>query len=116
MKNNIIIFIVVLLISACTSKDELPDHILDKEQMVNIIAEVELTQAIYKLKFVKDDSLSYYELIDATFSKNKTTQEQFNESIIYYAKYPKKMEEIYNSAIIRLSKEQAKLQYKKKNS
>jgi hypothetical protein len=99
---------------ACSTKEEVPQGVLGEEKLVDLIVDVELNQALYKLKFANKDSIDYNQMVEQTFSQHKTTKEQFNTSIAYYAKFPKTMRKIYNLSIVKLSQEQAKNQRKVK--
>ena len=99
-----------LVFVSCEHKNNLPKGVLDENQMVNIIVEVELKQAMYKLKFANKDSISYNQLITQTFKQQKTTKEQFNNSLAYYAEHPVLLKEFYDKALIVLTERQAENQ------
>ena len=108
MKKLTYIFVFfITLLQACTSKSELPEGILNEEQMINVIVDLEINQAMYKLKFANKDSVDFNQLVDYSFAQQNTTKEQFNNSLAYYGKYPKQMEAFYEKAIVILSKKQA---------
>jgi len=110
MKPTVFIIIIYTCLIACVSKPEEPEGLYNKEEMVNIIVQLEVNQAIYKLKFTTNDSLDFDKLTQHTFENLNATKENFNASLAYYASTPKILEEIYNQAIVNLAQKQAELQ------
>ena len=106
MKINSYFILFIISLMACSTVEETHKDLLEIDEMVDIVVEVELNQAIYKLKFANKDSLDYNQLVKNTFNQFNTTQEKFNSSLAYYSSHPKKMEDIYNQAIIRLTQKQ----------
>ncbi len=93
---------------SCSEGDnEVPDYLIEREKMVEVISEIELTQALVKLKFTSKDTINSQELYNQVYQKFDISEEQFNKSLAYYAKKPKATEGIYIEAIERLSVEQA---------
>ena len=113
MKHLYISILSVVILASCSNKETLPEEVLNKEEMVALIVDLEINQAIYKVKFANGDSINYQDLMSHTFQKLNTSSEQFNTSLAYYAKHPKDMEEIYSKAITKLTQDQAKIQRKK---
>ena len=110
-KKNIYTFIfLTIMLIACSSQEERPNDVLSEKQMAEVIVAIETTQALYKLKFANKDTVNYTGLIDQTLKPLNTSKKQFNTSLVYYGKFPKKVESFYNEAIIRLTEKQAKLQ------
>lgn len=101
----------VVIISSCNNKEELPKDILPQEDLINVIAEVEMAQALIKLKFNTTDTIINQKAIfEDVFIEMNTTEEQFNKSLNYYSQQPKILLEIYEKVIIKLSKQQAENQ------
>ena len=113
MNNFILTISLLVTLAACSESKLPPSEVLSKEQMIPLIVDIEVSQAIYKLKFANKDSINYHHLMDDVFNAQNTSQEQFNSSLAYYAKHPKEMEEIYNQAIVQLTQKQAKVQSKR---
>jgi hypothetical protein len=100
-----------VIISSCNNKEELPKDILSQEDLINVIAEMEMTQALIKLKFnTKDTIINQKAIFEDVFIEMNTTEEQFNKSLNYYSQQPKILLEIYEEVIIKLSKQQAENQ------
>jgi len=102
---RIFIPILLLFVSCETKKEEV--H-LPKTTMAVIIAEMELSQAIYKLKQA-NYQLDVISLIDDIYKRNKTTKEEFNRSMRFYSQSPKDIDEIYNEVIAILVRKQIEI-------
>lgn len=101
----------MLILSSCSNKEELPKDVLPQEDLVNIIVEVEMAQALLKLKFNTTDTIiNQKEIFDDVFNKMNTTKEQFNASLNYYCQTPKELEVVYERVIVKLSEKQAENQ------
>ncbi|MCI5057160.1 MAG: DUF4296 domain-containing protein [Flavobacteriales bacterium] len=99
----------LLYFAGCGKKSDpvenaVPTSLIQEREMVNIIADMQLIEAIYRKNQFEDyDSLkikSYYARI---FIKYNVDQEQFDKSLDYYQKSPRKMERIYTQVIDKLS-------------
>ncbi len=104
-----------VLISCASPEKEIPKDVIPKEKMVGLITEVELTQALIKLKSANKDTIeSKSEMFEGIhtnfeelFKEFSTTEEQFNNSLTYYGQKPETLENIYLRVINNLSKKQA---------
>lgn len=110
-------FLCLFLLSfySCKQKTQIPPNILDEDKMVELITQLEITQAYFKIKSIGEDSLlfanNYQEqLFDTIFSQHNISYEEFNSSLMYYSSEPKKIEEIYSKVLISLSEQQASFQ------
>lgn len=109
---NIFLLALVIIFAAvgCKHKTKpIPSGIIDKETMVNIIVDVNLSEAIFRLKqpsYPQDSNYvrAYYDVI---FNKYKISKEQFNSSLKYYTKHPEKFGEIYDETLNRLTRMQS---------
>jgi len=97
-----------IFLSCGSKKQDVPNNIIPADKMVDVITDIELTQALIKLKFTNTDSLiNQSQLFDEVYKKYNTTEEQFNNSIAYYTQQPMKMDSLYSKVITKLSEEQA---------
>ena len=111
MNNLLSTFFILILLCSCSSQEEtFPEHLIKKEQMVDIIAEIELTQAFIKLKTAHTDSINQEVLYQNVFERFSVTKKKFNESLTYYASDPEQLEFIYDQVIIKLSEDEAEYQ------
>ena len=111
MKNLIryITFLIstVIFISCGNDQIEAPKDIITEDKMVEVITEIELTQALIKVKFANQDTVNQQQLFDEVYKDFNISEEEFNNSLTYYCQEPKLLEEIYIKVINNLSKRQA---------
>lgn len=111
----VLLFIVFALgTSSCNWKDnksaDLPKGILQKERLINILADIQITEAYLddlRKNTVKttDTSLLYYEKV---FKKYGCSPEEFEKSLLYYKQDLEEMSQIYADVITRLNELSAK--------
>ena len=98
---------------SCSSEEEsFPENLIKEELFINIVSEIELTEAYIKLKTAHIDSVDQEILYQNIFEKYAVTKENFNESLVYYSSKPEQLEHIYDQVIVKLSKEEATYQKK----
>jgi hypothetical protein len=102
----------LLSIYSCKQKTQIPSNLLDEDKMVEIITQLEITQAYFKIKSVSPDSISstnHYQKqqFDSIFKQHNISYEAFNNSLMYYASEPNKIMEIYSQVVVSLSEQQA---------
>jgi hypothetical protein len=109
--------LVVILISICTftacKKPEvkIPEGVLKKEQMVPILADVHIAQAVAVMNSASDTTrYSLPKLMKYILDIHHTSQAQYDSSIAFYTKHPEIMSQIYDSVITELSKKQGEVQ------
>ena len=99
------------MLLSCSRDIKLPDDIIPEEKMVEVVAEIEFTQALIKLKFSNKDSLiNQAQLFNEVYTKFNTSEKQFNKSLVYYSEQPEILDSIYVKVITKLSKKQAEEQ------
>ena len=106
----IVIIIVVGLITSCESEHTITPDLIERDKMVEVISEIELTQALIKLKFSNKDTINSQELYDQIYEKFKISEEEFNNSLAFYCKTPKQAESLYLEAIEVLTAKQVQNQ------
>ena len=107
-----IIYIVLLCgyISCGGEEKEIPGNIIPEDKMIEVITEVELTQALIKLKFSQTDTIEKQQLFNQVYEQFDVSEEQFNLSLDYYCKKPKQLHDMYIEVISKLSERQAEEQ------
>ncbi len=111
MTNFYILITLFIFLSCGSKKQNVPNDIIAEDKIVDVIVEIELTQAIIKLKFLNKDSLvNQTQLFNEVYAKHNISQEQFNNSLAFYAQEPKKMDTLYAKVITKLSEKQAEIQ------
>ena len=107
MKFRLIIILSLLILNSCKEEEKKPVNVLSENDMIEVITEIELTQALVKLKFSNPDTLiDRQEIYNQTFHNFNITQQDFNKSLTYYCKQPTKLTEIYEKVINNLSEDQ----------
>ena len=84
----------------------LPEYLIERELMFEVVSEIELTQALIKLKFTTQDTINSQELYNQVYKEFNISEDQFNKSLAYYCSTPKGFEGIYIDAIELLSEKQ----------
>lgn len=103
----------VIFFFSCKEKaSSAPETVLPRAQFVQVLADVYTVEASLLVRAMPSDSsknyaAAYYQLV---FKKNNVSEEQFRESLDYYMKDPKTMDEIYKEVITELSKKEAEVQ------
>lgn len=101
-----------LILSSCynvnKSDSDIPEILLSKSQMIEILTEVQLTEAGFNIKNNRSKANElkpkYYDKILQHYG---ITLQQLKDNINYYQDSPKIMEEIYESVLANLSKIQS---------
>lgn len=104
MKLNQIIslFAVVLLLSAC--KVNRPDDVLPPKTMEAVLYDYHLAQAI----LMDAESAEKYKrdfYLEWVYQKNGVTKEEFDNSLVWYTRYPEEFAEIYEKLSERVTKD-----------
>jgi hypothetical protein len=106
---KILFFFLLLCIAASCKKPEvkIPDGVLKKDQMVPILADVHIAQAVAVMNAASDTTrYSMSDLMNYIFKIHYITKAQYDSSISFYTKHPEMMSQIYDSVITELSKKQ----------
>jgi hypothetical protein len=104
MKNGLIILILTFAVS-CIQTDKVPDYVIPKEDMVNIIRDIHLTDGMLTVSDVRrdlarQDTVNYYNAIFETYGYNRA---EFDTSIYYYSKEINTFDEIYKEVLNQLN-------------
>lgn len=96
MHKRILFFSLIVFLSACTSKPSA--NILSVKKMTEIITDLQLADAAYKLELLPDtykgQPQKYFLEI---LSSHQTDSATYNKSMIYYAENPKQLKSIYSA-------------------
>lgn len=97
----------ILLLSAC---DDRPKGVLNQSDMAKVLVDMHKTEAYMAEKGLNFSSVSekapYYNYI---LKKYGITQAEFDSSLVWYTKNPKKFEKVYDHVIINLAKFQKEI-------
>jgi len=110
----LIVFAPLFMLSSCYNvnqdKPVEPGILLSKVQMVEILTEVQLTEAAFHFKYYRSKAKELKpEFYNKILSQYGITLQQFKDNIDYYNYYPKVMGEIYESVLANLSKIQSEV-------
>jgi hypothetical protein len=108
MKRLFQIFLVCLAFSCTKPEVQIPPHVLPKEKMVPVLADVHIAQAAAVMNAASDTTrYAMTDLMTTIFKIHHITQAQYDSSISFYTKHPELMSQIYDSVITELSKKQS---------
>jgi len=101
----------IALSFSCDKKEHVPDGILTKDQMVNVLSELYITEQKVTGLAVKRDSLSqiFAALKGKAFEKTGVTDSVFRQSLSYYMDRPQTLEVIYTALIDSLNLREQRL-------
>ena len=102
LKLIISLFAIVLLLSGC--KVNRPDDVLPPKTMEAVLYDYHLAQAI----LMDAESTEKYKrdfYLDWVYQKNGVTKEEFDNSLVWYTRYPEEFAEIYEKLSERVTKD-----------
>ena len=105
--------ILLVWFMGCAENTSIPDEIIPPEGMVEILTDVCKVEARFQRRLTVG-TLNNTDLVThnyhVIFENHDISLEQFTESYSYYENSPEKLQEIYDSVIVRLTQEQALLE------
>jgi hypothetical protein len=106
----------MLFLFACApQKAKAPDHLLDQNQMSDIVAEMHLADAIASGSKTGHTDSILQEVVSLNafiLDKHQITREQFLESFDYYKQNPILMDSMYAEVITKLSSQEMEFRNK----
>ncbi len=116
MIKKITILIIYLSLFSCfeEKRQRIPDAILSKQKMAEVMMDVHLLEAAMNMNTYRFDSKTKgnYAQFDV-FIKNKITKKIYDDSFEYYTLHPNQLTEIYQIVLENLSKMQANVMSRK---
>lgn len=105
------IIVGILAFGACSDKDRVPEGVLEKEKMVNVLSDLYLAEQKINSIGVKRDSLKQiFEAVRTKiFAEAGTSDSVFKRSMDYYMEHPQIMESLYTSLIDSLNLQEQKM-------
>ena len=92
---------------ACGSDEQtIPEGIIDRGELINIVVDVEVAQALIRFKLSHGDTLNQDQIFNEVYNNHHISQEEFNRSLAYYCKEPKDLEGLYADVITALYEKQ----------
>ena len=96
-KHNILFFLALLFLGACIGSN-VPDGIIKKNEMVNLMVDVHIVDgSVYNIESAHPDSLYKYGINRYlnVFKSHHTDSLQFKKSLEYYSLHTDRFEEMY---------------------
>jgi len=113
MRYILIVLLVVLF--SCKEKlpEQIPDYVIPKDKMAEVMVDIHLIEASMSLNVVSSDSSAAFPVnalpdIDI-FKKYNITKSQYDTSYVYYTQHPKQFGEVYDMVLNEISKMQANI-------
>ncbi len=110
--------IILFLAIACDdSVVEKPRDLVSRDQMISLLVDIHLSEAVYQIKRFSSEELKKYSETDFYYSilkKYGVADSTFEKSLIYYSSKPKEFEKIYTRVINRLTEMEQELNDKTK--
>ena len=100
------LFLIILLFSlSCKQKDSIPENLIPKDKMIDILIDMHLADAIFtsptvRSLFAERDSVNFYEVI---FENYGYTRIDFDTSVYYYSHNINEYNKMYIEVLNRLN-------------
>ena len=111
MKYLFLVFILFLGFSACKvekkeKQDQVPEYIISPEQMDEVLVDIHIAEAALKYKRGRGEKFKLYsnQYFDHVFKKHNISKKQFEESLEYYYKHEKQLDDIYKNVLKELER------------
>tara|TARA_B100001142_G_scaffold303069_1_gene330091 strand:+ start:162 stop:503 length:342 start_codon:yes stop_codon:yes gene_type:complete len=105
-------FILALLLTSCSGKEEPRKGVLSEEAFIHVLTELHLGQAAFEIndnKNIKEEKATLKNIYASIYSKNKISAIEFQESMSYYIQDPEKLDSMYSVIIQNIEQEKATL-------
>lgn len=99
---SFILMFMLLLLGGCRLKR--PEGVLSPKKMEAVLYDYHLAQAVV-MELPRDERYARDAYLDWCFEKNGITREQFDNSLVWYTRYPKELAEIYQRLGDRVDRE-----------
>ena len=104
--NKNYIFIVLITLTISCKQETKPNHLIEKEVMVNIMYDLSILQA---LRYQNPTSIDSFQINarDFVYKKYRIDSLQFAQSNVYYSTNNEQYKEMFNQVVGRINKEKA---------
>jgi len=111
MRIKLLILLVIfsVALSSCVSDEvNIPDHIIPKDTMVEMLAEIQIMESINEITSnAKKEDFDIKDAYIWELDKYNVSEEKFKESLDFYSSHQNLLEEIYDMVIIRITEIEA---------
>jgi hypothetical protein len=112
--STLIVSILVLISVGCEEEVKtLPANLISEDKMILVLKDICKTEARFQRRLSlhgKSNSELVFENYKLVFDANEVTLDQFKDSYSYYENTPGTMQQMYDSVIVILTKEQSELE------
>ena len=104
--NKNYIFIVLITLTISCKQETKPNHLIEKEVMVNIMYDLSILQA---LRYQNPTSIDSFQINarDFVYKKYRIDSLQFAQNNVYYSNNNEQYKEMFNQVVGRINKEKA---------
>ena len=107
-----ILIIYCFLLACSSSKERIPEGILPKKELVSILKEVHLAEANFELLKTNSKEVAQITLLNnyqEIYRKYNIDENEFQQTLEYYANHPEKLEGIYSKVLQDITEERSML-------
>lgn len=108
VKRTVLVLLIATAVGIVScNKDKLPEGVLDEKAMVELLTEMHTADAYFKVTTGSEYDTLIGEInytYNQIFKKHGTTKENFEKSMDYYSKNPKKFRAMYEKVVLNLNK------------
>ena len=97
--------ILLLLINACSEEKQKPKGVLDKEQFIEVLVDIQITDGHISYLYSKDDEakIDYPPYYKRVFEQKGVTAKEFRKSYEFYSKDRVELYAIYEEVLDRIN-------------
>ena len=107
-----ILIIYCFLLACSSSKERITEGILSEKELVSILKEVHLAEANFELLKTNSKEVAQNTLLNnyqEIYSKYNIDENEFQQTLEYYANHPEKLEGIYSKVLEEITEERSML-------
>ena len=109
-KGYFFLLITMVLLAGCGNNEEkkvsIPDNILPREKMAQVITDIHIAEAEMNLHSLPDSTSKTPISFRKIFEKDSITKQQYEESLTFYIDHPELLDKVYEEVLNEMSKMQ----------
>jgi hypothetical protein len=108
---KIIAYLLLIFLFSCKQDNKqivIPDTVLSKEKMAEIVLQIHLAEANANLNSPPDVRLTSKVNLEEIIKSNNLSEAQYDSSMTFYINHPLLLNEVYEITLNELSKKQSK--------
>ncbi len=111
-KNNLLFVVLIIILFLSASCSQKPVNVLSQHDMIAFLTDMHKLEGVLIVKNLNNieqrENVYYY---NALFEKYKITKEQFDSSLVWYTRNPKKFAKIYKTVLTNLNDQDSLVNY-----